>query len=445
MRTDGPRKHNVPTAQLAELRMTAGMRLGDRRGARERESGAKLGRVEVERIAREVIKGVLNEFADARHQRGEPQLREEEEAGVTEAIFDWLFGLGPFEAILSRHDVVNVHVAGAGPVFLDLVDGTKEELPPIVASPHELTTWVRRQAVIAGRRFDSTHPYTTFRLPEGSRCTAIGWRTKKPEVWIRCHHFLCPSLDELVTADQPMLTVEVAEFLRAAVRAEMNILISGGQNTGKTTLLRACCNAISPLHRIVTVENSFELDLDLFPDFHPDMTAMEASDMNVEGVGDESCSVLLNRAMRMAAKWLILGEALDDGVVPLLKAYTCGASCMSTIHANSSAEVFTRIAALALDSHRHSLDPSRAVYMAAAGIDLSVHLVRLPSGRRVVSSIREVVRAEGQHVVTGEIFAPDSNGEAARTTTMLQESTKSRLEAVGYVEDARSPKVGAAR
>lgn len=432
MTTDTHRGSTVTTAELSELRTTASRRLGDRRGARERESGARLGRVDVERMAREVIKAALEDFATERHKKNHPQLDENEEAAVTDAIFDWLFGLGPFEAILSRGDVVNVHVAGNGPVFLDLLDGSKEVLPPIVASPHELTTWVRRQAVVAGRRFDSTHTYVTFRLPDGSRLTATGWRTKQPEVWIRCHHFVCPTLDELVGAEQPMLTDDVATFLRAAVHAGMNMVVSGGQNTGKTTLLRALCNEIAPEKRIVTVEKSFELDLDLFPELHPDMTAMEASDMNAEGVGEESCSLLLTRAMRMAAEWLILGEALDDGVVPLLKVATCGAACMFTIHANSSEEAFTRIGVLALDSDQKALDPKTAMYMSAAAIDLSIHLVRLPSGHRVVSSIREVVRADGDQVVTSEIFEPGEGGEAVRTKAMLREATKKRLKAVGY-------------
>ena len=424
----------ITTAELAELRKAASVRLGDRRGARERESGARLGRLEVERLANEVINAVLDEHAADRHQKGKSQLDNAAEASVKGAIFDWLFGLGPFEAILARRDVVNVHVTGAGPVFVDLVDGTKDVMAPVVATPQELTTWVRRQAVVAGRRFDSAHPYVTMRLPEGSRLTAIGWRTKQPEVWIRCHHFVCPILDELVRTEQPMLTPEVADFLRAAVLAGMNILVSGGQNTGKTTLLRALANEIPPEERIVTVEKSFELDLDLFPERHPDMTAMEASDMNAEGVGEESCSLLLTRAMRMAATWLILGEALDDGVIPLLKAMNCGASSMCTIHANSSEEAFTRLAILAMDADNKALAPTTTMYMAASAIDLSVALTRLPSGRRVVSSIREVVRADGEGVITNELFALSAAGDAARTATAPREATRARLRAAGYVE-----------
>ena len=421
-------------SDVAELRAKAEVRLGERRSQRERETGARLSELEVHRLARDVMDGVINEHASDRHTRGVAQLDKAAEDGIRTYIFDWVFGLGPFQPIVARGDVVNVHVAGTGPVFVDLVDGSKETLAPIFGDPDELTGWVRRQASSVGRRFDISHPYVSFRLSGGSRLSAIGWVSRQPEVWIRCHHFVCPRLDDLVATQQPMLTRDVAHFLRSAVLAGMNILVSGGQNTGKTTLLRALANEIPPEERIVTVESSFELDLDRFPDRHPDMTALEAREKNAEGVGEVTSSELLTRAMRMAATRIILGEALDEGVIPLLKAMNAGASAMATVHANSADEAFTRLAVLAMDAGGAALSAQTTLYMAATAVDLSVGLTRLPSGRRVVCSIREVVRSNGEGVDTSEVFAPDASGEAVRTAVALREGTRARLARVGYHE-----------
>ena len=213
------------------------------------------------------------------------------------------------------------------------------------------------------------------------------------------------------------MSPELAGFLSAAVAARKNIMIAGATNAGKTTLLRALANEIPPQERLITVERALELGLGEFEDLHPNVVAFEERLPNSEGQGAIHMSELVRRSLRMNPSRVIVGEVLGDEIVTMLNAMSQGNDgSLSTIHANSSLEVFNRICTYAIQSAERL--PSDATMMLIAGaIDFVIFVERrneYASGgglRRLVTSVREVNGVDGR-VLSSEIFAEGPDGVA---------------------------------
>jgi pilus assembly protein CpaF len=334
-------------------------------------------------------------------------------------------------------------------------------MDPVSDSDVDLVELLRTAAARFGlseRRFDVAHPELDLRLPDGSRLSALMSVVARPCVSIRRHRYVDLTIDDLVglgTADP-----QVASFLGAAVQARKNIVIAGAMNSGKTTLVRALASEISPRERVVTIEQAFELGLDNLPARHPDLVALEAREANMEGEGAIGMATLVRRALRMNADRVIVGEVLGDEVVPMLNAMSQGRSgSMCTIHADSSAGVFRRLASYAVQSPERL--PLEATTLLVAG---AVHFVvfidvggpigtgpevgRSAGGwpsldmdnrrvfhpirrRRFVSSIREVVDADGMQVVSNEVFKPGPD-RRARPAAPIRSETFDELVEHGY-------------
>jgi len=250
-------------------------------------------------------------------------------------------------------------------------------------------------------------------------------------------------------------------LLAAAVRARKNLVVSGAMNSGKTTLLRALAAEIDPRERIVTIEQAFELGLDTGSTRHPDIVALEARPANTEGEGRIPVADLVRRSLRMNADRVIVGEVLGDEVLPMLNAMSQGRSgSMCTIHAESSAGVFRRIASYAVQApERLPLEASNLLVSGA--IHFVVHLDSEmhdhgvnggtattwgptsadpdwfpPTGRRsrFVSSVREVVDAKGVQVISNEIYRPGPDRRAVPASP-LRADTAAELRRFGFEHD----------
>jgi Flp pilus assembly CpaF family ATPase len=386
---------------------------------------------------------------------------------LAKRVLDELFGLGRLQAFVDDPSIENIDINGCDRVWATFADGSKRMMSAVADSDAELVDVVRAAASRFGlseRRFDLACPQLDLRLPDGSRLSAVMAVAARPAVSIRRHRFSDLSLTDLTALGT--LDEELATFLRAAVRARKNIVVSGAMNSGKTTLLRALAAEIAPRERIVTIEQAFELGLDSSPQRHPDMVALEARPANVEGEGLISVADLVRRALRMNADRVIVGEVLGGEVLPMLNAMSQGRSgSMCTIHADSSAGVFRRIASYAAQAaERIPLEASNL--LTAGAIHFVVHLdselqggyglvshagdapvdcgarqsghhaapIEFPavsSRQRFISSIREVVDAEGVHVVSNEIFRPGIDRRAVAAAPLRPE-TLSELEQFGY-------------
>jgi Flp pilus assembly CpaF family ATPase len=411
-------------------------------------------------FARRQIFAHLDRLADTEGDSWYPDAPEDE-LRLARSVLDALFGLGRLQALVDDPEIENIDINGCDRVWATFADGSKRLMPAVADSDDELIDLVRSAASRFGlseRRFDLARPELDLRLPDGSRLSALMAVTARPSISIRRHRFSDLSLRdlyELGTVDR-----EAASLLGAAVRARKNIVVSGAMNSGKTTLLRALAAEISPRERIVTIEQALELALDAAPDRHPDLVALEARPANVEGEGLISVADLVRRALRMNADRVIVGEVLGDEVLPMLNAMSQGRSgSMCTIHSDSSAGVFRRIASYAVQApERLPLEASNL--LVAGSIHFVVHLdseIRddrrvggggsdradwlgadppdhFPSGsarQRFVSSIREVVDAEGTQVISNEIFRPGPDRRAVAESP-IRPGTLRELREVGY-------------
>ncbi|HZD67057.1 MAG TPA: ATPase, T2SS/T4P/T4SS family [Acidimicrobiales bacterium] len=371
---------------------------------------------------------------------GLPLLSAEEEDQVAAEVAAHLWGLGRLQRLIDDPPIENINVNGADVVWVSHANGTKDRALPVADSDEELVELIRRAAAHLGqheRRFDLGSPQLDLRLPDGSRLSAVMAVCERPSVSVRRHRHPDRSLEDLVA--MAMLSDELAALLAGLVAARQNIAISGETNAGKTTLLRALAAEIPPEERVITIETAFELGLDKQVDRHPDCVALEARPPNLEGAGEVTLASLVNRTRRMTPDRVILGEVLGAEVVTMLNVMSQGnRGSFVTVHADSSEAVFGRLATYAIQAPEH-LAPAATAMAVAQALDFIIHIelaaTRAPGGgRRVaryVSSVREVVGADGDLVHSNEVWRPGPDGRA-RPGVPLSTHRLRVLDRIGY-------------
>lgn len=278
------------------------------------------------------------------------------------------------------------------------------------------------------RRFDAANPEVNLQLPDGSRLFATMEVSARPSVIIRRHRFELSSLDEL--RDNGLIERSLQAFLAAAVRARRNIIIAGGTGSGKTTLLRALLNEVPPQERIVTIEDAYELGIERFADLHPDHDALQSRPPNIEGRGGVSLVDLTRMALRMDPDRVIVGEVRGPEAFPMVLAMSQGNNgSMCTMHADSTRAVFPKLAAY-VSMAEMGLPVETVNLLLSTALHLVVH-IELVDGVRRVTSVREVVDADGAVMVSNEVFRPGPDGRAVPGYP-LRDQTAMLLEDVGF-------------
>src|SRR6201994_522478 len=392
-------------------------------------------------FARAIISQVLEEYARGEITAGRPPLGAQDEEELAEAIRAALFGVGRLQPLLEDQQIENIDINGCDRVFLSFADGREAPGEPAAESDAELVELIQVLAAYSGlssRPFDTANPQLDLRLPDGSRLSAVMDVTLRPAISIRRSRMGKVFLADLV--GNGTISSDVASFLGAAVAARKNIMIAGATNAGKTTLLRALANQIPGEERLITVERALELGLDHFPELHPNVVAFEERLPNMEGQGAISLAELVRRSLRMNPSRVIVGEVLGDEIVTMLNAMSQGNDgSLSTIHANSSLEVFNRVSTYAIQATERL--PGAGTHMLIAGaIDFVVFIekrneyTRGGRLRRFVNSVREVTGIDGR-VLSSEVFAPGPDGTAVphAPVSCLQD-----LLPYGYEPSARS-------
>ena len=393
--------------------------LSARRSADEVTGRQQLTLEDQRQLAQALIGEGLERYARECINAGRPVPDPGAEDELADSVMAQLFGLGRLQPLVDDPDIENINVNGCDRVWLKYADGTKRPGPPIADSDAELVELIRiigSRMGMAERRFDNANPQLDLQLPDGSRLSAVMGVSARPALSIRRHRLVRVTLDDLVglgTIDE-----ELKSFLAAAVRARKSLVVAGGTNAGKTTMLRALASEIPPAERLVTIENSLELGLDTDRELHPDTVALEAREPNTEGEGAITMAQLVRRGLRMDPSRVIVGEVLGDEVLSMLEAMSQGNDgSMCTIHANSSQAVFRRIATYAIKSAERL--PVEATNLLIAGaIDFVVFIAQrdeTPTGgryHRYVSSVREVIDAEATMVISNEVFQPGPDGRA---------------------------------
>ena len=400
------------------LRAQVADRLNTQRRNDEVQGRAAMSAEDERQFARSLVVQVLEDHARAEITLGRTPPSADEEESLASAIHAALFGVGRLQPLLQNPDVENIDINGCDRVFVGYADGSEELVDPVAESDEELIELIQILAAsvgLASRPFDSANPQLDLRLPDGSRLSAVMAVCSRPSISIRRSRLGKVDLEDLVA--NGTMTPEVGSFLRAVVRARKNVMIAGSTNSGKTTLLRAVANEIPPYERLITVERALELGLDHFDDLHPNVVAFEERLPNSEGLGGVTMAELVRRSLRQNPSRVIVGEVLGDEIVTMLNAMSQGNDgSLSTIHANSSLEVFNRIATYALQAEEHL--PVEATHMLIAGSINFVVFMRkrndYESGgglTRAIESIREVTGVDGR-VLSSEVYALDPRGVA---------------------------------
>jgi len=403
---------------VKRLRGEVGDRLAEQRRLDAGASVQPMSGEDERQFARALIAQALENHARAEIMAGRPPLTAQLEADLAEAVHAALFGVGRLQPLLEDQQVENIDINGCDRVFVGYADGREVMTEPVADSDDELIELIQTLAAYSGlssRPFDTANPQLDLRLPDGSRLSAVMDVTLRPAISIRRARMGKVFLADLV--GNSTMGPELASFLAAAVAARKNIMIAGSTNAGKTTLLRALANQIPAEERLITVERALELGLDHFPELHPNVVAFEERLPNSEGLGAVSMADLVRRSLRMNPSRVIVGEVLGDEIVTMLNAMTQGNDgSLSTIHANSSIEVFNRISTYAIQATERL--PIEATHMLIAGaIDFVVfqekrnEYARGGRLRRFVSSVREVTGVDGR-VLSSEVFAPGPDGRA---------------------------------
>lgn len=402
---------------------------------------------------RDVAERHVRQWVDGQRRAGMHVGADVEQRMLTAVLAD-LFRLGRLAAILADAQVENIHIFGARRTRVTYADGHIENGPAIADTDGELLEIIQQIAERAGptpRAITTTYPFLDIEMPDGSRLSAAyevtpsssdGDVSSIPVVQIRRHRIKDADLDDLVRLN--MIDPLLRDFLEAAVRAKLNIMIAGQANAGKTTLLRALAKTIPGKDVIATLEESRELGLHELG-AHEWVLSLETrqghGDLQPNGRprGEITASDLIPRILRMSANRIIVGEVRGAEVVAMLEAMTVAPGGMCTIHARAPHLVNDRIISLALQ-HGPDMTSEQAMRMAAQALDLIVYVaLDDQSGvggpvRRHVSHVVEIDGGfEGGRALQTMLFEPGPDGHAV--PRHRPERTKPALLAAGYRAD----------
>jgi pilus assembly protein CpaF len=335
-----------------------------------------------------------------------PLSREERQQIVSE-ISDDILGYGPLEPFLRDDSVTEVMVNAFDRIYVERAGKIERTEGAFVDNAHLLRI-IDKIVSQVGRRIDESSPMVDARLPDGSRVNAIipPLSLRGPTLTIRKFARDPYTMDDLVNFGS--ITATAAQFLAACVKGKLNVLISGGTGTGKTTTLNAMSSFIPVDERIVTIEDAAELQLQ-----QEHVITLESRPPNIEGQGEIRIRELVRNALRMRPDRIIVGEVRGPETLDMLQAMNTGhEGSLTTIHANSPRDALSRLETLVMTAGVEL--PHRAIReQIASAFDLLVQIQRLVDGSRRITHITEVLRMESDVITLQEVFLakpPDDEG-----------------------------------
>src|SRR5215218_1535984 len=343
-------------------------------------------------------------------------LTREERRRVVRELTDDILGYGPLEPLLRDDDITEVMCNNWDQIFIER-DGKIERTNTTFADNAHLLRIIDKIVSQVGRRVDESSPMVDARLPDGSRVNAIipPLALKGPTLTIRKFSRDPYTMDDLI--EFGTLTPKAAQFLAACVRGKLNVLISGGTGTGKTTTLNAMSAFVPTDERVVTIEDAAELQLQ-----QEHVITLEARPPNIEGQGEVRIRELVRNALRMRPDRIIVGEVRGAETLDMLQAMNTGhEGSLTTIHANSPRDALSRLETLVLTA---GVDlPLRAIReQISSAFDLLIQITRLVDGSRRVTNVTAVLRMASEVITLQDVFVakpPDEDQANAGRTLML--------------------------
>lgn len=319
-------------------------------------------------------------------------------ATLRQNLLDTWFGLGPLEPLLKLPNITEIMVVHPRLIYVER-GGIIQKTGRQFLSDEVAKDVIEKIVSPLGRRVDRNSPVVNARLPDGSRVNVVipPLALRGPCLTIRKFSKVPLTMKDLIE-DKHALTAQVSEFLKASVRARKNVIVSGGTGAGKTTLLNCLSEYISPRERIVTIEDSAELQLK-----QEHVVSLEARAANVQGEGAFPIKELVINALRMRPDRIIVGECRGKEALDMLQAMNTGHDgSMSTAHANSPADMVRRLEIMVLQAEEMPIIAVRE--QIASALDLIVQYTRFGDGARRVTQVSEVVKLDRE---TGEIIVED--------------------------------------
>ena len=358
----------------------------------------------LDKISREDLQREISPVLRELLAQEEIALNSHEYAKLTEEVLDEVLGLGPLEPLLKDPSISDILVNTHRLIYVERF-GKLEKTEGRFKDDRHLTRVIQKIVAGVGRRVDESQPWVDARLPDGSRVNALvpPCAVDGPLLSIRKFAKRPYTVERLI--EKGTITPKIASLLELIVRARLNVLISGGTGSGKTTLLNALSSFISRKERIITIEDTAELQLQ-----QEHVGRMETRSANVEGQGEVAQRDLLRNALRMRPDRIIVGEVRGAEVLDMLQAMNTGHDgSMTTVHANTPRDALTRL------EHMIGMTgleiPTKALRsQIASAIHVIIQVQRLSDGSRRVVSIQEIVGTEADIVSMQEIFRFERHG-----------------------------------
>jgi len=326
---------------------------------------------------------------------------------LIEEVLDEVFGLGPLEALMKDPTISDIMVNGPDSIYVERFGKVVETSVRFKDTAH-VRTIIDRIVSNIGRRIDDSSPIVDARLGDGSRVCAVipPLSLNGPVMSIRRFGKRLLTVDDLIRLGT--FTPGIIDFLAGAVKARLNIVVSGGSGSGKTTMLNTLSRFIREEERVVTIEDTAELQMQ-----QEHLVRLETRPINIEGAGAITQRDLVINALRMRPDRIIIGECRGAEAMDMMQAMNTGHDgSMTTTHANTGRDAFSRLETMVMMAS--SSIPDRVIrQMLASAVNLVVHCARLTDGTRKVVSIAEVTGVDGDQVKIEDIFLFERSGISA--------------------------------
>ena len=323
--------------------------------------------------------------------------------------------------------ITEIMVNGKDHIFVEK-DGHLQRLDLSFDTTEDLEELIMRIAARVHREINELNPIVDARLSDGSRVNAVykNVALNGPILTIRKFPDKVMDMDDLL--DRGSITEEAAEFLKVLVKAGCNCFISGGTSSGKTTLLNVMCDLISPLERVVVIEDSAELQIEQISN----IVRLECRNANVQGRGGVDMSQLVKASLRMRPDRIVIGEVRGKEVMDMIQALNTGHSgSLSTGHANSIRGMLKRLEAMFLQAADFPVEAIRSQISEA--IEIMIHMSRMKDGSRKIVEIAEVAGFDGHDIITNSLFVYEGDeGSGRLVSTGRSMSRKEKLEMAGF-------------
>jgi pilus assembly protein CpaF len=348
------------------------------------------------------IRSLIQTMLDA-ETRTTPLTLYEREALITDVLHE-LFGLGPLEALLADPNISDILVNRHDQVYVER-EGKLEEVGVVFRDDRHLVQIIERIVSAVGRRIDESSPMVDARLADGSRVNAVIPPLALDGPVLSIRRFRTDRLGAADMVERLTLTEPMLQFLKSAVAARLNVVVSGGTGAGKTTFLNVLSSFIAETERIVTIEDAAEL---VMRQRH--VVRLETRPPNIEGKGAVRQRQLVINALRMRPDRIIVGEVRGDEALDMLQAMNTGHDgSLTTIHANSARDALYRLDTMVAMANLNI--PDRAIrQQVASAVDVVVQMTRLSDGTRKVTAISEITGMEGEVITMQDIFLFDRTG-----------------------------------